>query len=222
MPAELQQYVGGRTFAYATDDGQRFDRVALPDLPGWGSQAVAADDGYRLFASENGAGSASTTVLRSADGRSWTVDGMLDGSYSAVGLLGDRPAVALWTVAGDSVVQVQRADGSWGRVDLLSAIVPPAGEELFVADVAFGPLGMAATVLSSAKEEATEPHSYLVHSSDGVALSVLDLDDYFGPETGGTMGVTVSADAITLRSVHAPDGDRATVEPTDVLIGTPR
>jgi hypothetical protein len=223
VPAELQQYIGGRTFAYATDDGQHFDRVPLAGDPhGWGSTVLATDDGYRLLTSESSPTSATTTVLRSADGRTWTPDSTLDGSLSGAGLLGDRPAASLWTVDGHGTLQVQRADGSWAGLDVLSAIDAPAGEDLWLGDVAFGPMGLAATVFSNPKDGNGPGHTYLVHSADGSALSVLDLADYFDGTTGGTMGVTVSADAITVRAVHAPDGDAATVEPTDVLVGTPR
>ena len=222
MPAELQPYVNGKVFAYAADDGQHFERVEVPaDLRGWGSKVIATSDGYRLFSSESTPTSATTSVLRSADGHTWTSDGTLDGGFSSAGLLGHRPAVALWTFDGHGEVQVQQADGSWTPIDVLSAVDAPAGDDLWLGEVAFGPLGMAATVTSSAKD-ATSMHSYLVHSADGSTLSVLDLADYFDRIDGGTMGVTVSADAITVRAVHDPDGDPSTVEPTDVLVGTPR
>jgi hypothetical protein len=223
VPAELQHYIGGRTLAYAADDGQHFERVSLPGDPaGWGASVLATDDGYRLLSSQTSPTSSSTTVLRSADGHTWVADSTLDGSLSGAGLLGDRPAVSVWTTDGHGTVEVQQADGSWSGLDLLSAIDAPAGQELWLGDVAFGPLGLAATVFSNAKGGDGPGHTYLVHSATGATLSVLDLADYFDGATGGTMGLAVSADAITVRAVHAPDGDPRTVEPTDVLVGTPR
>ncbi|MDQ2651278.1 MAG: glycoside hydrolase [Actinomycetota bacterium] len=223
MPAELRQYIGGKAFTYATEDGQSFQRVELPgDVRGWGASVLAAPDGYRLFLSENTITSATTTVLRSEDGLTWTPGGSFGGSFSSAGMLGDRPAVAVWPFDGPGEVRVELADGTWSVIDVLSAIDVPAGHDAWLSEAAFGPLGLAATVNSFPRDGETGQQAYLVHSKDGTTLSVLDLADHFGNQTGYTIGLAVNADAITVRAVHGADGDAATVEPTDVLVGTPR
>ena len=224
VPAELQEYIGGETFAYVTDDGATFERVDVPsESSGWtSSKVIRATDGYLLFIASSDQDSATTAVLSSADGHSWTEGIVLAGGLNNAGLLGDRAAVSVWIVDGTSDVQVQQADGTWTSLELSSAIEPPAGYDAYVGEVAFGPLGVAATVTSSPRDGNGPAHGYLVHSTDGVTLSVLDLADYLDDGTGYPSGLTVTADAITVRSVRDPDGDASTVEPTDVLVGTPR
>lgn len=224
VPAEIQGYVGGETFTYATDDGTTFARVVTSvDTVGWSSaKVVSTDDGYRLLVSSSARDASSTTVLTSADGVTWTTATVLDGGLNSAGLLGDRPAVSTWTAQGKNVVKVEQADGTWTSLDIGSAVTAPAGQDTWVGEVAFGPLGVAATVTTSPRDGNGTVHSYLVHSADGVQLSVLDLAEYLDGESGYASGLTVTADAITVRAVHGPDGKASTVEPTDVLIGTPQ
>src|SRR5690606_37886665 len=49
---ELEPYLDGRTFVYASDDGQAFDPIDIP-VDGWGAAVIAAEDGYRMFVSQS-------------------------------------------------------------------------------------------------------------------------------------------------------------------------
>ena len=52
----------------------------------------------------------------------WVDAGNLPGSPSSAGLLGGRPAVALYGFDGGMEVMLDRADGSWTPLDLMSAV----------------------------------------------------------------------------------------------------
>ena len=91
---ELRDLQQGRTFDYVTDDGTHFERVTLPvDGRGWGSEIVAAADGYTQFVGTSTAEASTTTVLHSADGHTWTRPAPSAGVPMSSGLLGGRPAV---------------------------------------------------------------------------------------------------------------------------------
>jgi hypothetical protein len=155
-------------------------------------------------------------VLRSADGHTWTTASTLAGSTQSAGLLGDRPAVGLWGAEGGLQVHVEQADGSYVVLDLLSA-VDGADGTAGVADLAFGPLGLAALVWADDSGNS----SHIVHSVDGTSLSSVDVRDHLsGP--GIPIGISVSADAVLVRVDGPSDGDPSTVPTQQVLVGTPR
>ena len=213
LDPELQALIPGRAYVYSTDDGADFERADLPaDAIGWGGQVLATPDGYRLFLGAAGPKDSTTSVLRSTDGHAWTAAGQIPGAPQSVGLLGDRPAVA---VAGseDIDVLVGQPDGTWVPLDIRSAV--DAATQVY--DVAFGPLGVAAIL--GGVDEASE--IYVVHSADGSALSAVALADHVdGPAY--VVGVSVSADAILVRLGGPDDGDPATAPTQRVLVGTPR
>src|SRR5690606_8894428 len=164
---ELQPFVDGRTYVYASSDGETFEPVEIP-TQGGGAQVVAVDGSYRLFVSSytSNDGAGSTSVLRSDDGRSWSVSDVLPGSAVSSGSLGDRAAFAAYTEEGQEVyVEV---GGVWTSLDVARAV--PEG--YWVGDVAFGPMGMAATSVSDDGR-----HVYVVHSADGSTISAVDLAD---------------------------------------------
>ena len=147
VPADLQAYIGGQTFAYVTEDGTSFERVDVPRATG--VVELQGDPHARRLPPLHRSSTkdaSSTGVLRSEDGLSWVQDTVLDGGLNSAGLLGDRPAVSIWSIDGTSNVKVQQADGAWSTLDLASAIEPPAGHAAWVGEVSFGPLGVAATV----------------------------------------------------------------------------
>jgi hypothetical protein len=215
LDPELQALIGGQTYVYASDDGSTFEPATLPDgVRGWGGQLVATDDGYRLYVAEADPSSSSTQVLRSADGHTWTTATTLPGSPQSAGLLGGRPAVGLWGAEG-LLVQVEQGDGSYVTLDLLSA-VDGADGTAGVADLAFGPLGLAALVWADDSGNS----SHIVHSVDGTSLSSVALSDHLGRVI--PMGITVSADAILVRVDGPSDDNPATLPTQQVLVGTPR
>jgi hypothetical protein len=218
---ELRDLTQGRTFDYVTDDGATFERVTLPVAgKGWGSEILAGPNGYsQLLGSWTGKDS-STTVLQSPDGHTWTETGTLNGAPMSSGFLGDRPAVSLSLFDGRTAVQVQQPDGTWSEVNLTGAVPAPAdGAQPWISSVSFGPLGLAA-VAGSYTEKGTGDN-YIVHSTDGVHLSLLKISDVVKP-AGSPLGVTVTADAITVRLSHRVDDDPATPPQQTVLVGTPR
>jgi len=129
-------------------------------------------------------------------------------------LLGGRPAVALFGFDGGVEVLIDRADGSWTPLDLIAA-VDGADANAGIGEVAFGPLGVAATVW-------TDDYSsggHIVHSIDGSTVSSIAVGDHIA-EPGAVMGVSVSADAILVR-VDSPNDDNSETVPTQqVLVGT--
>ncbi|MGH9273087.1 MAG: hypothetical protein ACRDZU_00445 [Acidimicrobiales bacterium] len=215
LDPELRSLIGGRTHAFAADDGETFEEVTLPgDVSGWGGQVLATDDGYRLFLG-GGRDNASTHVLRSADGHTWVEAGTIAGSPQSAGLLGGRPAVAVYGVDGFTGVFVNRSGDSWMPLDLASA-VDGANSSEGVGEVAFGPLGVAAVLWTDGSPGGT----HIVHSLDGTTVSSISVQDHIA-EPGAVMGVSVSADAILIR-VDAPNDDNSETVPTQqVLVGTP-
>jgi hypothetical protein len=131
------------------------------------------------------------------------------GSLQSAGLLAGRPAVSVLTMEGQEARVAH--DGTWVPIDLLSAV---DGDDVWVGDVAFGPLGLAAVVGTGDGE------MHLVHSTDGIALATVALDGLIDAR-GTTWGVTVTADAIFLRVDEPSDGDPSTVPEQRVLVGTP-
>lgn len=208
---ELQPFVDGRTYVYASSDGETFEPVEIP-TQGGGAQVVAVDGSYRLFVSSytSNDGAGSTSVLRSDDGRSWSVSDVLPGSAVSAGSLGDRAAFAAYTEEGQEVyVEV---GGVWTSLDVARAV--PEG--YWVGDVAFGPMGMAATSVSDDGKRV-----YVVHSADGSAISAVDLADLVNLSDKAVTGVSVSADAVTAR-LSVIDDDKSTPPEQVVIVGTPR
>jgi hypothetical protein len=216
LDPELRALIGGRTYAYASDDGATFVEAALPgDTSGWSGQVLATGDGYRLFLGGGGA-SATTRILQSADGHTWTAAGTLAGSPQSAGLLGGQPAVALFGEDGGLQVVVHRADGSWTPLDLVAA-VDGADRSTGVGEVAFGPLGVAAVVW----RDGSPGGVHIVHSVDGTTVSSIAVADHID-RAGAVVGLSVSADAILVRVDGPPDDDPATPPVQQVLVGTPR
>lgn len=227
IDGELREHVGGRTYAYVSDDGASFAPATLPDAVaglnnGFVADVVATDDGYRMFIGNFDEASSTTTVLRSVDGHDWSVDATFDGSPGDVGTLGGRAALSVWASAGGSTVRVQQPDGSWTSIDLVGAVSTPDGFSTYVGSVAFGPLGLAAVVGTSNDDPEGEP-SYdeaIVHSTDGGTLQVVEVEPLV--QTGGTIaGLVVTTDAIAARVISPDDGKAGTPASQKVLVGTP-
>jgi hypothetical protein len=232
ITGELRDHVGGQPYVYVSDDGQTFAKAELPSelsvgvAGGWVSSPIATDDGFRLvlagdsgYPGLTGTSHPTTTVLRSADGHSWTGDTSFPGSPGDVGVLGGRAAVSVWGDDGASTVQLEQADGTWSVLDLSSAVTAPTGGWSSPETISFGPLGLAAVVGTGGD---TSPYvQHIVHSTDGSSLQVMDVADVI--HNGGMVsGVTVTADAIVARVITPSDGDDSTPPTQEVLVGTPR
>jgi hypothetical protein len=219
---ELRALIGGRTYAYATDDGHTFRTVDLPAADhAHPAGVVALADGYHLVVEDNAKG-ATSTVLRSPDGHTWTPEGTLDGAAQSAGALGGRLAVSTVTDPGATAVQIRQADGSWRALGLAGAVPTPAGGNAYVGEVAFGPLGMAATAGAYEDKAGGVAGTYVLHSADGSSISVEDIGAAVGSPKQ-PVGVLVTADAIVVRLADpSPDAGRPGHVPTQtVLVGTP-
>jgi hypothetical protein len=212
----LRDHVAGRTYVYRTQDGEHFEAASVPDaLEGTNVTAVATEEGYTLFAGDWTSADSSIRVLTSADGGAFTeaAGSPLAGSMGEAGVLGGRPAVAVFDREGGTDVRVLRPDGSWATLTL-------AESGAFGGEVAFGPLGLAAVVWEPvAGSETTVPH--LLHSTDGEHLSSVPLEDELGTAAPNVIGLSVTADAIFVRIGGPVDDDPNTPPVQHVLVGTP-
>jgi hypothetical protein len=224
LDPEVRELLDGRTYAYVSDDGSTFESASLPaGLEGWGGPLLATDEGYVLFSAPS-VKSEPTVVLRSVDGHSWTDAGSVPWIPVSAGVVNGRAAVS---VIGGEIgldVLIAQPDGTWAPLDLLAAV----GEQtdtVGVADVAFGPLGVAALIISEARAS-DDPQSgpsplAIVHSSDGATVSAVPLADHFAVPQA-PIGLTVTADAIVAR-FNEPRADDPEGTPVQhALVGTPR
>jgi hypothetical protein len=216
VDARLVDLLGGRTFAFASTDGVSFQVIdGLPTLAGgWASHLLAADGVYTLITGGDGSG---TNVLKSVDGRSWTVSAELAGAVPSAGLLGGRVAIALFNDSEDvpgvgprTLVEIEQPDGTFAPFDLQAG----SDEDVSLDVVSFGPLGVAAVGYGSKQP-------ILFHSTDGSTTSAVSLGDHVAGNVN-VMGVDVTADAIAVRLARPVDGDGKRTGPQQVLVGTPR
>jgi hypothetical protein len=216
LDPELQAHIQGRTYVYSTRDGEHFEQSVLPDgVTGSDARAVATSDGFTVFVAAWTREASSTRILTSTDGVSFAEapGSPLVGGSADAGVLAGRPAVALFDREGSTSVMVGQPDGSWADLRL-------AESGAYGGEVAFGPLGIAAVVWEPvAGSDATVPH--LVHSTDGVNLSTVSLEDELGTATPTLLGLTVTADAIFVRIGGPIDDDPSTPPVQQVLVGTP-
>jgi hypothetical protein len=222
---ELQGLVNGRSYTYVTDDGTHFAPTSDGTSTSGSTTGLLADSGgYTMFVGHDGTrGSTGTTdVLHSTDGHAWSAAGQLPGYVIRSGALAGRPAVALGDDHGDTSVRLQQADGSWLPLDLTGALPAIPGAHAYIGDVAFGPLGLAATA-SAFQDKGTGPSGqWVLHTTDGSHLSIVSIPDVV-QDPGTPVGLTVTADAIAVRlNAPSPDAGKPGHIPTQtVLVGTP-
>lgn len=226
---ELQDHIGGRLYAFVSTAGGSFEPVEIPAPDGdiAMAQLLVADGIYRLVVttSEVATGNGVTTALRSTDGRAWDTDsfGSTPGYAWTTGRLAGRPAVVVSQPDGRFVLRTAQADGSWSLTDPLAGALPPGGE-IWVQQVAVGPLGLAAVVASPGDpgNPDVDERASVIHSPDGVDVSVTPVDEHL--DAAGTMtavGIDVSADAVIVRFDEVGDDDPATPPRQRLLVGTP-
>jgi hypothetical protein len=208
----------GRTYVYVSHDGGEFAPADTGGPAAGRAHVVAADDGFTLFLGRDTDAVVTTEVMRSADGALWEPAGELDGAVANAGTVAGRAAAA---VAGgddyETTIRLAQADGSWLTVDPRTALEEPADAQ--VGQVAFGPLGWAATLWGG---EGTGARA--IHSVDGTSMSVVPLDDLLDLPSDEVphLEAAVTADAVLVRVAdRAADDDPATVPPQRVVVGTP-
>jgi hypothetical protein len=225
VTGELRELVGGMPFVYASDDGTTFRRAELADaLPASQGtrdvQPLATPDGFRLFVSGYTAQGSRAAAFRSSDGFGWAADGGFDGGVGTVGVLGDHAAASVWSNEGGALLQIE-GDGGWTAVDLAHLGSLPEGAQAYVSQVAFGPLGVAATLGVAKNGDQQGEHQYVLHSPDGVQFQLQDVEQHV--DNGGVVsGLAVTADAIAVRVTAPNDGSSSTPPTQQVLVGTPR
>jgi hypothetical protein len=222
---ELRDHLGGKAYTYVSEDGRTFERVEVPGAAGTAASTlvaatpIATTDGYRLVLGTAGPDGGSTSVLGSADGRTWEHAASIDGYAAGTGIVDGRPAVAVYDRQDRSIVRIEQADGTWSEVDLGAAVATPEGSSSWVGPIAFGPLG-AAAVVQTGDDDGGSVVQHLVHTRDGSTLEVLPVADVL-EDAGGVAGLVVTPDAIVARFVQADDQDPGTPARQEVLVGTP-
>ena len=235
----------GRTILFQRASGGAFDQVGeLP--PGIGAvRLLGGSDGfwasYETIAED---GNGQSWVLHSSDGRAWTTTDAvrLPGSPVSLGILDGRPVAAVAVEHGFSPSGSDRAAVPTDLGSSLQLLVLGSGEPVVdvtaalgdayrssrVRDVSFGPLGMAAILDTqvSSPDGGGIVTSHLVHASSLTSFSEIDIPKALAGQRETVNGVTVSADAVTVRLNSYPadnptDGKGLT--PTQRLyVGTPR
>jgi hypothetical protein len=225
----------GRTYLYASSGDGPFEEVAqLPSTHTWATEITSTSEGFWLSYPSETTGDqpvTSTTVVRSADGRSWDTDAAVEipGDILAAGVLGGSPAVLTrGSTDGRPVLSVLGTSGVAQTVDVADAL-GDAVDATNAVDAAIGPMGIA-LVLYPPPTELADPldGGVVAFSPDGSAWTSEELPpapDGRAPTLGQGM-VSVSADAVTVRlNSYEPGATRreGTVPQPEqrVLVGTP-
>jgi hypothetical protein len=217
----LKPLIEGEVHVYTSSDGTTFEEASTAGLTGTGiAGLIGSDDGYRMLVSvPNGIG---LRQLRSLDGRTWATSGPdIDGWTQALGRLNGKPAAVLGTSDGVRLLTAI-PNGGWASADLVAASGVPTtnGKPTGVQSAAFGPLGVV-TILST---DGSPENTYVVHSVDGHSFVARHLTDLAGEGRWGAAGITMNADAVTVRLTPlAPRGSNVQPSPGPqrLLVGTP-
>lgn len=227
VTAEERAYLLGRLLVFSSPDGSAFEEAVLPVEQGGTTsptRVLASDEGFLLVFSDATDDAKDIRVLRSADGRTWVADpaGDARGYLSGAGLLDGRPALAISREDGTPVVRVAGPGGAWSEIDILAALglaqSPAEDTWLGVANVDFGPLGLAAVIY----DQANGGHATfsVAHSFDGVTFSLTPVAEHAGDGDYSVAGTTVTADAVTVRLNLSGDDDPETPPRQTLLVGT--
>lgn len=214
--AQQRELVGG-TIVLATDGDGTFDVVHT--IAGTGSTTVLQSDEAGVWLATDARSTAlETQFWHSTDGTTWTAVGApYDGSVLSQGTLQGRAAfgVIVDGVDGARPVPSVLVAGAGG----LQRHEVPVPEGTWPATaVVFGPLGAAGVVST---DDGTG-QLMVVHSRDLVSWSTVPVE---AGERLYATGLTVSADAITVRLSDRSDIDRDDFDTPSVariFVGTPR
>ena len=201
---------------FVSQAGGDFTLVDIGAGAGPASQVVAGDEGFTLLLTRTSSATFVTEALASSDGVSWTPAGELQGMVQTAGVVGGRAAVALADETLNVTIELAQADGSWLTVDPTEAIAE--AETTAVDQVAFGPLGWAASVRSGAVGQMDQTVQ-AVHSLDGTTMSLVPLGDVLDVPARVSLQPAVTADAVLVR-VKDLDQQAGTQE-ARVVVGTP-
>jgi len=219
----LRAMLNGEVHTYASTDGSSFAETVSPGLPaGFVAARGGSDDGYRMLVSDG-----SSSVLHplfSADGQTWVASGSdLSGWVRTAGLLGSTPAAVLeLTKEGTPTLLLGGAGGGWSAHDMGLPVTsaPNSADQMFLQDVAIGPLGVVALASNGNGSSAA-----VYESVDGVHFITHPLLDLAGPGNWSPAGITMNADAVTIRMMPTSDANQpstnSTPGPQRLLVGVP-
>lgn len=213
----------GSTRIFAARGDEPFVEVARLDGGAKASGMVAADDGVWLARHrwDMDPDQKSVELLRSPDGRTWDPAGVVStgGELRGFGVLDGSAVAALEsTFHAEDVFEVDLRLERFGATGA-EAMAGALSEDLtglYVADVAFGPLGVAVVYGGSER--------MVAYSPNGNDWSTHDLPDPPAETRESANGVIVTADAVKVR-LNAYDEDAIPgAEPRSqrLLVGTPQ
>ena len=221
LAPELQALLAGEVHAYASTDGAAFTELTsgpLAGVTGGAPELVGSADGYRLLTSSNWSSTLAQTF--SADGRTWTPTGSIDGWVQSSGHLGGASAVAVNGQSGLSILTAAPG-GGWNTINLSAAIAAQAGgQSTYFPAMALGPLGLVAV---ASAQDGEHQRVLVVESVDGHAFTVRPLGNLGVAGDLVPLGVSMNADAVVVRLTKPnTSGDPSTgpIPPQRLLVGT--
>ncbi len=221
MTAEQGRLVAGELVVFAAQDGQAPSVVARLDSGFYSPLLAAGDSGFWFVGSsrDDSTGQPRVFAIRSTDGLDWTAAPTDLGHQDVftVGTMGSTPAVALRDSAGAQTLVALDATGP-RTIELTSVL----GESVAgrIGTVEFGPLGVAIAYGDTADGRP----GLVAHSTDGTTFSLVELPAAPAGTDEHVSGVSVSADAITVRLNRYPAGivpDERTRPEQRAFVGTP-
>lgn len=236
LPPELLDLVVPRLHLFATGPDGGFEPVAGPEGVSTSPPLLVADDaGFSLLFPQTAALDGDTALrarglgdvgptlrFTSTDGRSWAPAADLPLFVNGAGRVGDTTMVSGWNAMnGDTMVASLDGSGTGAAIDPVSYIdIDGSRPGIGVMHTDFGPLGWAALVADHGTD-GVPVGQWVVHSDpSGTTVSVVEIPEELW--NAGITGITVTADAISVRFTPATDGDPTTVDPQVVWVGTPR
>ena len=213
---------------FAPAGSQDFERVELPVMaPVQGELLVDGTDAGFTLALTTGEQrwriepSSEVTLLRSADGRTWTADALPGGAGTwamAAGRVAGTPIVLGQRSTGPVVVRGD-GDGGWTTTPLAEAVDATArgGRTVSLMSAAVGPFGVVAAVVVAADKEGPVDYRVLA-SRDGLTWTDAPVTSLVDQPVRNVIRVGVVGDRATVAlSVGAPGEKSQQV----VLVGTP-
>ena len=225
----LVPLIHGETHTYLSTNRTTFTEVAAPSATGWVSALFGTSTGYSVLTVDPADANNTVKQYRSTDGKTWTSSGPdLSGWITGSGLLAGRPAAVAQGNTAASLL-IADASGTFTSSDILGA-TGLDGTNGGLSNSAIGPLGFVGVVYLAGDLGNGVNSQAIIESADGVNFSSQPLSTLIGASAGSdwnAVGVTMNADAVTIRLQHTQrDDGNGGVTPLDksqrLLVGTKR
>lgn len=193
---------------FTSTDGTDWQPVPSPFGPGAIAPIVATSQGFFTTVTDHGGATATSVLMRSADGVTWEVANDQLGWIDLVGEVGGR-LLALSSADTQQVLTSADGGATWTTVDLgaLTGVIPgPEGPWVIAADT--GPLG--AALVTSIFDEAGPARVHLLTSVDGTTWTATPTEELLDGDAPGTSPswVSVGADSVAIGMSWRPvDGE---------------